>query len=77
MKEIAAYECETCGELHHNKNRFYKCEVCGVELCSTCSTEIASSYPKDSYDIKGVRICERCYDDLEEKFVEVCLQNKK
>jgi hypothetical protein len=76
MNEIKAYECETCGELWHDKNRFYKCVVCGVELCRTCGNEIASNYPSDSFDITTIKICDDCYDNLSDKFVELCLKHK-
>jgi hypothetical protein len=50
--------------------------VCGIELCGACGNKIASSYPSDSYDITTIKICDSCYDDLSDKIVELCLNNK-
>lgn len=38
MKEIIAYKCESCGEIHIDQYNITSCENCDKEICPECSS---------------------------------------
>jgi hypothetical protein len=76
MKEIKAFECESCGYQFFNKDSLNKCKKCEKEICVTCGfngecTDCAEEPKAKIYKMEMYILdINNSYEDIDEIIVE-------
>lgn len=67
-KHIDFYQCETCKKEHLDEGDVRKCDVCGKDVCESCSCNVYELIKFNSddtiYDYGIYNTCEECYKKI-------------